>query len=202
MAKQIPSQIYLASRSPRRQELLTQIGVSFVQIAADIDESVTPGETPHDYVERMAREKAEAGLRTLVDQPTQTEPWPLLAADTTVVVSGQILGKPQDREDSRRMLRLLSNNTHQVMTAVAVASQHAIRVATNISDVTFAVLEDDWIDRYWDTGEPADKAGSYGVQGIAATAIKSISGSYFGVMGLPLYETAQLLQDATQERAE
>ncbi len=194
VAEEFPKRIYLASRSPRRQELLRQIGVSFVQISADIDESVVPGESPRDYVERMATEKAQAGLDSLAELSGDVEQLPLLAADTSVVVSGDILGKPRDCEDSRRMLRMLSDNTHQVITSVAVTLADDLRVATSISDVTFAALDDDWIDHYWLTGEPQDKAGSYGVQGIAASVIKTISGSYYGVMGLPLYETTQLLK--------
>jgi septum formation protein len=187
----------LASASPRRRELLSQIGVPHVVTGAHIDESVHEGERPHDYVQRMARTKAEAVW-------SQDSSLPVLAADTTVVLDGIVFGKPADRADARRMLGLLSGRTHEVLTAVALASgeealnrraaQMAIRVS--VSSVRFRVLTDAEIEAYWDTGEPKDKAGAYAVQGLAAVFIESLTGSYSGVMGLPLFETSELLRAA------
>jgi septum formation protein len=182
--------IYLASRSPRRQELLQQMAVDFAVIAADIDESVNKHESPHDYVLRMAEEKAQAGLAGLKQQA----PRPVLAADTTVVVNNQIFGKPVNDAEARRMLKQLSAQTHQVMTAVALSCNGVMHTALSTSDVRFASLSDTDIDWYLRTGEGHDKAGGYAVQGLGAMLIERIEGSYSGIMGLPIRETGQLLK--------
>jgi septum formation protein len=193
----------LASASPRRRELLSQIGVPHVVTGAHIDESVHEGERPHDYVQRMARTKAEAVWQ-------QDSSLPVLAADTTVVLDGIVFGKPVDRDDACRMLRLLSGRTHEVLTAVALASDEdalnrraaqtdqtaRISIRVSVSSVRFRVLAEAEIEAYWDTGEAQDKAGAYAVQGLAAVFIESLTGSYSGVMGLPLFETSELLRAA------
>ncbi len=194
MAESIEQPIYLASRSPRRHELLGQIGISFEQIPGDIDEATRGGEAAEHYVERMARGKALAGMHWLQAQSEEFERRPILAADTIVVVDDEILGKPVSRDHSAQMLRRLSDRTHRVMTAIAVAHGAICQSLVQISEVCFAPLDEDWISRYWETGEPADKAGSYGVQGIAGARVVEIRGSYFGVMGLPLFDTVELLE--------
>jgi septum formation protein len=180
--------VILASASPRRCELLAQIGVSFEQRVAAIDETPRAGELPADYVARVALEKARfvraAGSPDL----------PVLGADTEVVVDGAILGKPADFEHARDMLRRLSGRAHEVFSAVALVAQREA-VAANRSTVWFRDLDDSEIEAYWRSGEPRDKAGGYAIQGLAATFIERLDGSYSGVMGLPLYETARLLQD-------
>ena len=183
--------IYLASQSPRRAELLQQIGVSFHRLAGEIDETPVPGEAPADYVLRMAREKATSGWQELL---TQDYPkMPLLAADTTVVCNDRILGKPQDSNDARRMLAMLSAKTHQVMTAVAVTDGRQLQSELSVTEVVFNDLSEQLIDDYIASGEPVDKAGAYGIQGYGAVLVASLSGSYSGVVGLPLMETARLL---------
>jgi nucleoside triphosphate pyrophosphatase len=179
----------LASVSPRRRELLTQIGVPHVVTGAHIDESVHSGERAHDYVQRMARTKAQ----TVWEQDLSL---PVLAADTTVVLEGMVFGKPIDRADALRMLSLLSGRTHEVLTAVALASNAGLAMRMSVSAVRFRALGADEIARYWESGEPRDKAGAYGVQGLGAVFIESLSGSYSGVMGLPLFETSELLRAA------
>lgn len=180
--------IYLASASPRRSALLEQIGVAHRVQAVDVDETELHGEPPEQYVRRLAVLKAE----TLWEKLAAPQRQPVLGADTAVVLDGQILGKPRDEQDCLRILRLLSGRTHQVFTAVALrASSCQSRV--NVSDVTFRKLGDDEIQRYWRSGEPADKAGAYAVQGRAALFIERIAGSYSGIMGLPLFETGELL---------
>lgn len=185
------SEIILASASPRRRELLRQIGVKFQVLAADIDEQANPGEDPGPFVARMAREKAmEVKCRTAT-------PLPVLGADTAVILDGRILGKPGDRSQALSMLAALSGQTHEVYSAVAViVSKAKVLEALNVTRVTFSHLESEWISAYCDTGDPMDKAGAYGVQGKAGEKISRIEGSFYGVMGLPLYETAQLLRDA------
>jgi septum formation protein len=183
--------LILASSSPRRWELLNQLGMAHQVIVADIDESIRRGEGAREYVCRMAREKAlevhrREGITVAV-----------LGADTAVVVSGRILGKPVDREDAIRMLEGLSGRTHEVWSAVAlVLPGGELCERLNITRVTFSELDRAWIESYCDSGDPMDKAGAYGVQGIAAQKISHMDGSYSGVMGLPLHETAQLLQEA------
>lgn len=181
--------IRLASMSPRRHELLAQIGVPHVVTGAHVDESVLPGEAPHDYVQRLARTKALTvwcGDHSL----------PVLAADTSVVLDGVIYGKPRDRADALEMLARLSGRTHDVLTAVALAGTRGIALRVSASTVRFRTLAADECAAYWQTGEPQDKAGAYAVQGLAAVFIESISGSYSGIMGLPLFETAELLRAA------
>ncbi|QOL26759.1 septum formation inhibitor Maf [Thalassotalea sp. LPB0316] len=177
--------IVLASQSPRRKELLSQLGFEFVTKASDIDESVLVGESPQSYVTRMAKEKALAqdhGDQTLV-----------IGSDTCVVFEDKILGKPKDVDDAKAMLAMLSGNTHQVLTAVAIAVNHEVDVTLVTTDVTFKALSAQEILNYWRSGEPKDKAGSYGIQGIAGQFVTGIKGSYSAVVGLPLYETAQLM---------
>ena len=186
--------IYLASRSPRRRELLQQMAVDFAVIAPDIDESVQAGETPERYVRRIAEEKARAGQTLLKDGLTK----PVLAADTAVIVNDRIFGKPVDDADARRMLKQLSGNTHRVMTAVSLAGSKDLHHAISVSEVRFAVLSETDIDWYVSTGEGSDKAGSYAVQGLGAIFIEQIKGSYSGIMGLPIRETAQLLKMDSQ----
>jgi septum formation protein len=181
--------IRLASVSPRRRELLTQIGVPHVVTGAHIDESVQGGERPHDYVQRMAREKAQAVWQ-------QHRDLPVLAADTTVVLDGVVFGKPAHRADAVRMLGLLSGRTHEVLTAIALVSTAGLSMRMSVSAVRFRALSVEEISAYWETGEPKDKAGAYAVQGLAAIFIESLTGSYSGVMGLPLFETSELLRAA------
>ncbi len=185
--------IYLASQSPRRAELLRQIGVAFEQLVCEIDETPYPDEQPADYVLRMAREKASAGWQKVLAGGLQIRP--LLAADTTVVHRGVILGKPVDETDTRRMLTLLSGNTHQVLTAVSVTDGQKCHVELSATDVVFRELSDQLIEDYIASGEPSDKAGAYGIQGYGAVLVGGITGSYSGVVGLPLMEAAQLLAD-------
>ena len=181
--------ITLASVSPRRRELLNQIGVPHVVAGAHIDESVLPGESPHDYVQRMARTKALAVWN-------QRPELPVLAADTTVVLDGVILGKPEDRDDALRMLARLSGRTHEVLTAVALATHSGLTLRVSVSSVRFRALLAEECAAYWETGEPRDKAGAYAIQGLAAVFVESLQGSYSGVMGLPLFETMELLRSA------
>lgn len=181
--------ITLASVSPRRQELLKQIGVPHVAVGAHIDESLLPGESPHDYVQRMARTKALAVWNS-------HQQLPVLAADTTVVLDGLTLGKPEHREDALRMLARLSGRTHEVLTAVALATQSGLNLRVNVSSVRFRTLDAQECAAYWETGEPRDKAGAYAIQGRAAVFVESLQGSYSGVMGLPLFETVELLRSA------
>ena len=183
--------IYLASRSPRRVELLKQIGLECVTLPSDIDETQFINESPENYVIRLAQQKAEACLLGLNATQITT---PVLAADTTVVLAGLVLGKPEDDNDARRMLSALSGNVHQVHTAVALAFNDEIEIVLSTTIVEMMVLSDAQIDTYIATGEHRDKAGSYGIQGVAGAWIKNIEGSYSGVMGLPIYETAALLR--------
>lgn len=180
--------IYLASRSPRRAELLRQVGVVFELIELDVDESVEPGEQPADYVRRVAEEKAWAGIGV------RERNLPILGADTAVVVDGDILGKPSGRVEALGMLARLSGRTHRVLSSVAVADGDTCHVALNETRVTFRSLAPAEAAAYWATGEPADKAGAYGIQGLGAIFVQRIEGSYSGVMGLPLFETARLLE--------
>jgi len=186
-----PPHLYLASNSPRRVELLRQIGVNFRVIAATIDESAVAGETPEAHVTRLALEKARAGHATLQGEHRR----PVLGADTMVVAGDSVMGKPRDREDAIRMLQALSGRTHRVLSAVAlVEAAEASRLS--VSHVTFRTLTRAECEAYWGTGEPEDKAGAYAIQGLAAMFVSRLEGSYSGVMGLPLYETAELLAAA------
>lgn len=182
--------IYLASASPRRAELLEQIGVTFTVLSIDVDEQHRPGETPVDYVTRLALAKAYAG-KALLDA---VDPCPVLGADTTVVAADRIMGKPRDMEDAVAMLLGLSGRAHQVISAVALAGAPAA-VRVSISDVIFRTLTTAECQAYWETGEPQDKAGGYAIQGRAAQFVERLEGSYSGVMGLPLYETAMLFKE-------
>ena len=182
--------IVLASRSPRRSELLAQIGIPHEVHAVDFDEARLPGEAPRQFVERLARDKA---LHARAACPGRT---PLLAADTIVVLDGEIFGKPRDEADALAMLRALSGRCHEVMTGVAVCDGSTVRSAVSVSQVRFRELGEAECRDYWATGEPADKAGAYAVQGRGAVFIERIEGSYSGVMGLPLFEAARLLQAA------
>ncbi len=183
-------QLYLASRSPRRRLLLQQIGVRYGVLAIEIDESPLLGESPEDYVLRLALDKARAGQALVADRGI-----PVLGADTVVVLDQQILGKPRDRQSAFTLLRKLSGRTHRVLSAVALVGEEE-SATLSISEVSFRNLSDAEIQAYWETGEPADKAGAYGIQGRGALFIRELRGSYSGVMGLPLYETGQLLAAA------
>ena len=184
--------LYLASLSPRRHELLLQIGVHHEVIGVDVDEAFRHGETPSQYVLRLAREKAERGRRS---DAVVRDPLPVIGADTAVVVDGKVLGKPSDREEFGEMMSRLSGRTHRVLTGVALSSSGT---STRLSEslVTFRKLDDEDVLRYWLTGEPADKAGGYGIQGVGAVFVERLEGSYSGVVGLPLFETAELLREA------
>jgi len=183
--------LILASASPRRRELLRQVGVAFRVVVAEVDESVLPGEEPAAYVVRVAGDKArEVRAR-------EPAPLPILGADTAVVLDDCILGKPGSRAEAAAMLRRLSGRTHEVYSAaVLVTPAGAALDCLNVTRVTFAALEPGWIESYVASGDPLDKAGAYGVQGMAAEKISRIEGSFSGVMGLPLYETCQLLRQA------
>lgn len=192
--------IYLASQSPRRRELLKQIGVHFELLLlrsdprrqVDVDESPHPDETPAIYVQRLSAEKASTGFNALKFR--NLPQYPVLAADTTVTLDGKIFGKPDNAEHAAGMLRELSGREHQVLTAVAIARDEHLEVRLSTSTVRFTRLSEARIKRYLQSHEYADKAGGYAIQGQAAAFIEHISGSYSGVMGLPLFETVQLLQ--------
>lgn len=198
----MPTSVYLASRSPRRRELLKQIGIKFdpmlLRLATprgpDVDETQRPGESPADYVERTAREKATFGREVLSLRSMLYRP--VLAADTVVILDGEVLGKPVGRDEAQRMLQRLSARTHEVRTSVALAIEGPVLTATSVSQVTFRALTDREIERYSATAEPYDKAGGYAIQGLASVFIERLEGSYSGVMGLPLFETARLLDQA------
>lgn len=192
--------IYLASRSPRRRELLKQIGIDFEMLllrsdprrGVDVDETPLPGEPPLDYAVRIARLKAEVGVRATAMRSLRTKP--VLAADTTVVLGDAIIGKPQDREDAVRILSALSGREHEVISVVAMANRDLVEHRVCASRVWFRALSEEEVRRYADTGEPLDKAGAYGIQGRAGMFVTRIEGSYSGIMGLPLAETSELLQ--------
>jgi septum formation protein len=183
-----PDELILASASPRRLELLAQLDVQFSVLPTDTDESVLAGESPEAYVNRMALDKAGRGLQ--LAQRTAC----ILGADTAVVIGGRILGKPRDREDGLQMLQMLSGQTHQVLSGIAVTDGTRVQQRLSITEVTFGVVSADARAAYWDTGEPCDKAGAYAIQGRGAVFVRHIAGSYSGVVGLPLFETAELLR--------
>jgi septum formation protein len=187
-------QIVLASGSPRRRELLTQAGYTFSVEAADVDESVRIGEEAGDYVKRLAEEKAQAGLARHADQNVI-----VLGADTTVVCDDEILAKPADAEDAKRMLRRLSGRVHEVLTGVAVATHAGVVSGVETTEVTFAEIPEAELDLYCATAEPMDKAGAYGIQGYAARWIPRIDGDYFNVMGLPIARVVRMIE-ATAEK--
>ncbi|MES9851967.1 MAG: Maf family protein [Candidatus Thiodiazotropha sp. L084R] len=180
--------LYLASRSPRRRELLQQIGIEHQLLDIEVDESQLPNELPGDYVQRVAEDKARAGFEKIA----MNEESLVLAADTSVVINGQILGKPENRDQGIWMLNQLSDSTHEVYSAVTLSTP-SLETLVSVSSVTFRNLSDREMSDYWETGEPADKAGSYAIQGLGAQFIARLEGSYSGVMGLPLFETAELL---------
>lgn len=185
--------IYLASNSPRRRELLDRIGVQYAWMDPAVKETPGEDESPEVFVLRMALEKARAGYHSLSDDP-EREALPVMGADTVVVLDGDILGKPRSREHGLEMLQELSGTTHRVLTGVAlVDDREATRLS--VSNVTFRGMSRGEIENYWATGEPQDKAGGYAIQGRAAVFIEYMEGSYSGVMGLPLFETAQLLEE-------
>lgn len=183
--------LFLASQSPRRRQLLEQIGVAFSVLEVDIPEVPQPGEAPEDYVRRVAREKAGAGLLAVVATPNAV----VLAADTEVVLDGEVFGKPRDVSDAAAMLSRLAGRTHRVLSSVVLISAGREQVALHESAVTFAPLDRETIDDYVASGEPLGRAGAYAIQGRAAAFITHLSGSHSGVMGLPLHETARLLHE-------
>ncbi len=184
------SEIYLCSKSPRRQELLRQIGVTFSLLEVDIDETPNPAETPQRYVVRLAQEKAMAGWA----DSARASMAPVLGADTTVVCAGEIMGKPEGKAHGLLMLSKQSGVTVQVITAVCIVKEGNIINYISKSNVVFREISSDEIKAYWSTGEPIDKAGGWAIQGKGAIFIKSLEGSYSGVMGLPLFETAKCLK--------
>ena len=184
-------QFYLASASPRRKQLLKQLGLRFEVVVADVDESHRPDEAPREYVARIARLKAET-----VAERLGSPKLPVLAADTAVVVDGDILGKPEGREDALKMLARLSGRAHQVLSSVALWRAGSLDTALSESRVVFRAITPAEAVAYWDTGEPRDKAGAYGIQGLGGSFVAQLEGSHSGVMGLPLFETAALLQKA------
>ena len=197
---QLAPRIHLASRSPRRRELLTQIGVAFdtlifrdgTRADKETDETPLKNEDPLAYVQRVARAKAEHGWRCVGWRRLLAQP--VLSADTTLEFEGEVIGKPLNAADAAHILGRLSGRTHRVLTAVAICLDTRIETALSISEVRFATLSDADIRRYVDSGEPMDKAGAYGIQGRAGIFVEHLSGSYTGVMGLPLHETALLLR--------
>lgn len=198
--------VYLASRSPRRRELLSQIGVRFHLLLfrarpgepAEVDEKPLAGEAPDTYVVRLARAKAEAGWRRMLQR--NLPPGPVLAADTTVAVEGRIYGKPTSRDDAAAMLRVFSGRTHEVLTAVALKHHDWLESVLSRSEVRFKAMSEEEIAHYVASGECDDKAGAYAIQGRAARYVAELRGSYSGVMGLPLFETGQLLDKLSSFR--
>ncbi|CAM3883236.1 Maf family protein [Avibacterium gallinarum] len=187
-------QLYLASQSPRRLQLLQQLGLCVATFNADIDETPKINELPADYVARMAGEKNHAARQALQNQPNFLPHLPILSADTIVVCDQQILGKPQTTLHAQQMLEQLSARTHQVLTAVCVSLLDQKHSLVQTSQVTFNPLKEQEISAYIRTGEPMDKAGAYGIQGMGGIFISHIEGSFSGVMGLPVFETAELLR--------
>lgn len=185
--------LYLASQSPRRRELLQQIGVSHQVVSANVEEIPLEHETAAEYVLRLAQAKALAGLANI--QASGLTMAPVLGADTVVVCDDDILEKPRDQAHALAMLQRLSGRTHQVMTAVALASADKIAVELSVTDVVFRELDDVEISAYWHTGEPQDKAGGYGIQELGAVFVQQIRGSYTGVVGLPIEQTIILLKE-------
>jgi septum formation protein len=193
--------LILASGSPRRRELLAQAGLKFAVAAANLSEDLLPNESAAAYVQRLAEEKAQATWNAYSPADTSDDPLIVLGADTCVVCDGQILGKPTDTADARRMLELLSGRTHAVMTGLAAVTRRKIARDLEITQVTFNCLDDAEIAQYIASGEPMDKAGAYAIQGYAARWIPRIEGCYFNVMGLPIARTIALLAEAQAEPA-
>jgi septum formation protein len=182
--------IYLASKSPRRQQLLKQIGIDFILLSADIDETPLPGESALQTAKRLADKKALAGWNS----PNRTLEIPVLAADTLGLLDNELLMKPRDKEDAINMLSKMSAREHQIITAVSLCFNNKIDTIESVSSVRFCKLSQQQIEQYWNTGEAADKAGSYAIQGQGARFVESIEGSYSGIVGLPLQQTWKLLQ--------
>ncbi|MBU6415589.1 MAG: septum formation inhibitor Maf [Xanthomonadaceae bacterium] len=189
--------LYLASQSPRRRELLAQIGAVFETVDVDVPEVRVANEPPRAYVERVACGKARAGLQAVIERDSNAI---VLGADTEVVLDDRVFGKPRDAAAAAAMLRALSGRTHEVISVVCCASTKGERIAISVSAVTFAKLDAGEIERYVATGEPFGKAGGYAIQGRAAGFVAHLSGSYSGVMGLPLFETVRLLREAGGRR--
>ncbi|HEY0973854.1 MAG TPA: nucleoside triphosphate pyrophosphatase [Solimonas sp.] len=190
------AQLVLASKSPRRQELLRQVGLRFVVRVADIPEQPLPDETAADYALRIAVEKARAGaVQQAGVSGERSDSLPVLGADTDVVLDGRILGKPRDRDDALAMLAALSDREHEVYSAIAVVQGMQVQTRLSVTRVRFGVVTPAAAAAYWASGEPADKAGAYGIQGLGAQFVREIHGSYSGVVGLPLYETLALLRE-------
>ncbi|MBU2978499.1 Maf family protein [Alteromonas sp. C1M14] len=185
-------ELVLASASARRKALLTQIGVAHRQFPVDIDESPRPDESPHALVTRLAKEKAMAAWQRLANEPNERV---VLASDTLIAFNGKPLGKPADRDDCFAMLRALSDNQHEVLTAVSVCDANTQKNLCVCTKVYFAPVTDAQIAAYWESGEPADKAGSYAIQGAGGQFVRKVSGSVSSVIGLPLYETRCLLEE-------
>lgn len=181
--------LYLASGSPRRRELLTQLGVSFERIVTDVEEQRLSHESAEQYVRRLARDKAQAGVALAAQD------LPVLGADTIVIYNGEVLEKPRDQQHASEMLRLLSGHEHQVMTAVALADSQSVLDCLVVTEVTFRTLSEQDIAGYVASGEPMDKAGAYGIQGLGGCFVRKINGSYHAVVGLPLVETYELLSN-------
>lgn len=188
--------LYLASGSPRRREILESLGYAVERLPVKIDETPEPGEAAQDYVLRMAVEKNAVAVNAWYAGHADRPPYPVLAADTAVALDNRILGKPESPQHAEAMLRLLSGTVHQVLSAVCVCFRGEIRHIVQISDVRFKTLSDAEIRTYTDSGEPLDKAGAYGIQGTGGVFVQDLRGSFTGVMGLPVFETAKLLADA------
>jgi septum formation protein len=180
--------IYLASRSPRRAELLSILNIRFKQFSVDIDETIQSSENPIDYINRVTNLKMVSAIECVGDEK------PVLVADTIVVIDELIMGKPASYEDSRRMLSMLSGRAHQVITKILIAYKGSLYSSISKSKVQCKIITDNEIEAYWQTGEPQDKAGSYGIQGIGSTFIEKIEGSYTSIMGMPHFEVSRLLE--------
>jgi septum formation protein len=195
VSRETPFYLYLASQSPRRRELLHQIGVPHQVIRVNVPEVPAPGEEAHTYVQRLANEKAAAGLAAI--QAGGLGSVAVLGADTLGLLDDEILEKPRDKADAIAMLKRLSGRSHQVISAVALHSAERRLCGVSVTEVLFRVLDDSELDAYWETGEPCDKAGSYAIQGLGAVFVKEIRGSYSNVVGLPLEVTCELLREFT-----
>jgi len=187
--------LYLSSGSPRRQELLKQLGLNCQVVNAPIDETALPNENPQAFVLRIAKEKAFAGFKQIANQSTKQYAW-VIGGDTAVVLGDEVFGKPCDKADACKMLRALSGKTHTVLSGVAIVHNGEVFSAVNQTQVTFKALSTEDVEAYWLTDEPKGKAGAYAIQGLGARFIRTIQGSYSGVMGLPLYELDQLLTES------
>lgn len=189
--------VYLASQSPRRRELLTQIGVQYQVLAIGVAEIQQPGESPEAYVRRLAADKSRAGWQWLQQQPASTglPLRPVLGADTLIDLDAEVLEKPRDRDHALAMMARLSGRTHRVLTAVTLTDDRGTAIRLSSTEVTFRTVTEQEALRYWQTGEPQGKAGGYAIQGLGGVLVQHLSGSYSGVVGLPLHETRELLDD-------